>query len=180
MYKTLDRNNFWISNCDSKSSILLAFLGIFIPLILANTVTIESFKSGIKKLYNLTFPIAVELFIITLLFVLMCVFLGLALLNLFNSLKGTIDSSVFSNAGLELKSNLFFNTISSVSYEDYQRRANQPNRNKLLNDIQSQIYITAAICSKKFEHYNKGITNVKYALFFFTLLLIALIVLQLI
>lgn len=154
---SLDRVNAWISNCDQKAGFLLATIGIVLAILFATdfvdgvkTHIIGPFLQYRKLPEQYEFSFCRFLFFISLLLsVFACVVSSVCALR---TISAKLDSKKLStgNPTLESKSYLFFQTISSKSYEefssfdgiDYQK------------DLMSQIYINSSICSKKFERYN--------------------------
>lgn len=176
-YRTLDRINFWISNCDSKASFILAFLGIFFPLVLTNQVTIDSVKSAVHTVNNLTISSGIVLLLSTVLLILMIYLLCEGLFYIINSLKASINTDTFShNKGLSKVSIYFFGSIASRGFMEFVERIDKVSEEEVLNDLHSQVYINSCICNKKFIYYNKAVSSTRKALVVFLFLVLIYVV----
>ena len=74
---------------------------------------------------------------------------------------------------LILKSNIFFKTIQSRGFSEYEIGTNSENEEQYLNDLNSQIYINSKIVESKFKHYNNSLKAILYgfgSFLFFVLL----------
>lgn len=173
MELNLNRINLWIDNCDKKASFLLAFVGVSLTIFFTSNITIKIkeqlvipffsyWKDGIGGICFLRFTIGVCL--IVGLFCILC-----ALLNLLYCLRARTDYSKFKQLGIESKSLMFYQHIASMHYSDFCKA-----QNNHYNDLRSQIYINACICTDKFKYYNKALTNILIAI---PMLVVALVLL---
>lgn len=150
--------NQWITNCDTKSSILLAFYGVLLTLVftselqnmISNTFALEtSLKNiGFIELMNFISLLSIIAFI---------VFSILCLLFVYNTLKARIDDEIYTQQELNTNSNIFFLKISSKSYKDFKDASNLETSEDFLNDLNSQIFINSNIAAEKFKAYNKSL-----------------------
>lgn len=153
---SLDRVNSWISNCDQKAGLLLATIGIVLAILFATDFVdvvkssiIEPFMLCLKEPEHYEFSSSRFFFSISLLLsVLTCVISSVyALRTISAELNAKEISKV--NPSLLSDSYLFFQTISSKSYEDFSEFEGV----EYQKDLLSQIYINSSICSKKFGYY---------------------------
>lgn len=168
-YRNLERVNFWISNCDTKASFILALAGIFLTVFFSSDLIKSSFKKILNEILRLN-AIDIKLIIIsfiviaigtTLFFIIRCIF------NLLNTLTAKINPTIFSEQSITANSFLFFGTIATRGFEGYKNGLDNLSELELVNDINSQTYINSKICSAKFSSYNKAIEDVKLAVFSF-------------
>lgn len=154
--KKLELVNSWLSNCDTKSSFILALLGVFITVIFTSDLgkkllvpfSFECAKIDIESIYN---------FFLLLISIGFFVFIFITLFHIYSSLKARIDSSFYKQSNLNSKSSMFFITISALTFEEYENLSNAQTLKQVLNDINSQVYINSKIAEKKFKNYNKSI-----------------------
>lgn len=169
-FKSLDRIQFWISNCDTKASYLLAIQGIILTIL---------FTSQIGKMFLQTINLRLTFLHINSnsilnffegsIFYCMIIFFLLSFFKVYLTLIGRIDPSIFKEAGLKTNNTLFFGSIANKKYNDFVNEQNELKNDKLTKHLDSQIYINAKISQTKFTNYNKALKN-------FTLSIILLIV----
>lgn len=156
----------WINNADTKISIILAFMVIWLGYIVVD--------SNIELLNRITKVISLGLTNITLiqsikglLIISLYVTSILAIVLFLHALRANINFKNIKSSSLTFNSNIFFASISKLDYRTFKNNIfNQSNKNKV-NDIYSQIYINSMICTKKFKLYNIGtyLTEVSILLF---------------
>ncbi|MFZ3372772.1 MAG: hypothetical protein WA131_07105 [Desulfitobacteriaceae bacterium] len=175
-YKNLERVNFWIANCDTKASFILALIGIFLSAFMSNDLINGSVKSLFNEISKFK-PIDIKVIFIfsiivtsgvTIFFFVRCIF------NLLKTLTGKIDSPIPQEQNLSADSFLFFGSISSRGFDSYKNGWDNLSENEIVNDIDSQTYINSKICSLKFRNYNKAIGNIRLAVILFTTTIILL------
>lgn len=154
---SLDRVNSWISNCDQKAGFLLATIGIVLAILFATDFVnevknkiVDPFMQCIKEPKHYEFCcsrlfFSISLFLSVLTSVVSSVYALLAISARLNAKK-----LLEVNPSLLCDSYLFFQTISSKSYDFYSKFEGVEYR----KDLMSQIYINSSICSKKFRFYN--------------------------
>lgn len=155
--KKLELVNQWISNVDTKSSFVLTFYGVIITIIFSSEV-------GNKMVEVFTYEKATEincmsiwLFFKMLIVVTFFITASIAFYNLYQTLKGRINPKIYQQQGLNTDSNLFFGTIASKTYLDFETQTNSENDDTFLQDLNSQIFINSNIADSKFKHYNRSI-----------------------
>ncbi|WP_455543543.1 hypothetical protein [Intestinibacter sp.] len=180
-YKTLDMVNMWIGNVDSKISYSLTFIGVLLGFFLANKKPIniseivnkilmkiqEIPKHGIKLTLK---GIDLKDIISVIILILICAFIftsAKACIYLYKGIKGRIDPEVYKQNGLVTKSNIFWNSISNQKYSDFYKNIRSLDKDNLMKDISSQIFINSKICTEKFENYNKGVKYISISIILF-------------
>ena len=144
----LDRNIQWINNCDTKSSILLGFIGLIISFVFNENFFKKQFFYYIFN--NISNLILIFFLIISLIFIMIGI--GFSIL----SIKATISTD-FKENGLNMESLIYFSTIINNNYNEYKNKVLNLKEESLCDEIISQIYITSIICDKKFKNYNQGL-----------------------
>lgn len=159
--QTLERINFWVSNCDTKISFSLAFAGILLGGFFSSgiiTGSLNKLMKGLKEIDKDTPYLKIQYLEITA--VVLVVFIILMIVSLtyfFRGKKGSIDTGVYNEAELSKDSTLFFGTIQNKSFIAYKNSMIGIKKDELLNDSLSQVYINSKICNRKFTLYNKGV-----------------------
>ena len=180
-YKNLERVNFWINNSDTKTSFLLAFVGILIGFSISNSKFIDSIETAIleiKKFFG-TIPFDFKVFLSFLLvagLAVFFVFLFLTIKNLLVVITAKVNPSEeeFEEKKVIKNSKIFFNTIAvnKGEYKDIPKNdfpmfldtVNNLSEADIFKDINSQTYINSMICKRKYSYYNKGIWWLKRTL----------------
>ena len=164
--QTLDRNIGFVTNCDNKTSIVLASFGVLLTIILTN--------EGLNEIFNIVEAcIAAKSFCNVL--YLLC-FVGAAfvmVLGMFN--LGSVLTAKTSEEAIgrkDEKSRIFFAGIrKNTDYEIYNQKFLAMDRESLLNDLIEQIYINANIAYTKYASYNRGLRRTAIGFLFFVALL---------
>lgn len=155
--KKLELINQWISNCDTKSSFILTFYGVVLTIIFTSDVgreMINSFSFSKAKEINCESFGNFILLITTIAFFITSI---VTFYQIYSTLKGRIDATVYKQNGLKSDSNIFFASIASKTFENYENESNNEDQLTYLNDLNSQVFINANIVSQKFKHYNKSL-----------------------
>lgn len=169
----LENINQWISNCDTKSSFILAFLGVVVTIIFTSSIGHDMISTlKFEYMYKFTWKELRQILCLVF-FLSFCYCTGYTVYQLYQTLRGRIDPKVYQQTGLETKSKIFFGTIASKKFIDYEREINTESDENYLKDLNSQIYINSKIVSAKFDHYNKSLVGVLLGLIsFFVFLLL--------
>lgn len=164
----LDRNIGFVTNCDNKTSIVLATFEVLLAIILTNEGLIKI--NSILKACIETKTFCSILYLISFAGVLFVMVLGM--FNLGSVLVAkTSEKAIGSH---DENSRTFFAGIrKSGSYNTYNQRFYAMSREDLLNDLIEQIYINADIASTKYARYNLGLkrTIIGFVLFVALLLI---------
>lgn len=154
--KKIELVNHWISNCDTKSSFILTFYGVVLTIIFTSAIGGEMTSCFA---YVKAKDIAGEsiknfaLLLITILFFITSI---ATFYQIYLTLKGRIDPKLYQQKGLQEKSNIFFGSIASKTFEDFEKESDD-DEDAYLNDLKSQVFINANIATEKFKHYNKSL-----------------------
>ncbi len=164
--QTLDRNIGFVTNCDNKTSIVLASFGVLLTIILTN--------EGLNEIFNIVKAcIAAKTFcnILYLLCLAGAVFvMVLGMFNLGNVLTAKTSEEAIGRK--DERSRIFFAGIrKNTDYKTYNQKFLAMDRESLLNDLIEQIYINADIASTKYASYNRGLRRTAIGFLFFVVLL---------
>ena len=155
--KRLESINQWISNCDTKSSFVLTLFGVLLTIIFTSNVgegMISTFSLQKTNDWNGETLRNFSLLLLTITFFVTSI---KTFYHIFSTLKGRIDSKIYSQKGLITASNIFFGSIASKTFENYETSCNTEDETTFLNDLNSQVFINAKIVTEKFKHYNKSL-----------------------
>lgn len=159
----------WVKTCDTKTSFLLAVVGVMLPLVLQSKLLQDDMMVVFKQMncndvccfgFFSKFLYVVSVMGFGVLLIMACKkFLNVLFAKRTESLnehivgsnKSTIDNGVFKD------SLLHFHHISTLSYEEFKAGINAENKNGFREDLLSQIYINACRCNEKFTEYNTGV-----------------------
>jgi hypothetical protein len=153
LLEQLDRHLDWIKSCDTKSSIVLAVIGIFIT-IYTSEKSIEMLNKMVSEsIQNINFS---NLLFLLLFAISWGVFVygGYSLIRV---LVPRLSKDVVSYEGIETDSLYFFECVAKNKFSEYKDKVLNRSDNEDINDILSQIYINAKISTKKYSYYSKGI-----------------------
>ena len=165
--KTYDQVSGWINNCDSKASIMLALIGVFLPIAFTSDFLLEGITAELKNIVDLfsgicSFRAWGSVLLILLLGVSIFYFIK-SLYFLFVVLYARLDDSRKD----ENPSVCFYKSIGEHSYEEYKQLVEGISEEKLTEDKLRQVHDCSKICTQKFLNYNKSINTTKIALAFF-------------
>lgn len=155
----------WISNCDSKVSVLLSGLGIFAGIFLTSDYSNKLIKiskliseendniDGYQAIILATFASIYVFASICLLILLPC-----GCWYLFKTITANVNSKEFKNSGIYSNSLIFFSSIAGhATLAEYRRQLSKCSKEQMTYDFISQIYVCSIICDQKFAFYNKGL-----------------------
>lgn len=178
--QSLDRINGWISNCDQKAGFLLAILGVLIPIVFTsdiskriNEIILIPYKAycDMPDLYEIN-TVRFAYFIILVTTIITCLISIIAVLF---SITANITIKKFKkiqgNEQIVETSYLFFGGIKKMKYATFRQMSNI----NYEEDLKSQIFVNASICTRKFKCYNIGL----YAFIVMAICFIALFILNL-
>ncbi|MDU4910906.1 hypothetical protein [Clostridium baratii] len=180
-YKTLDIINMWIGNVDSKISYSLTFIGVLLGFFITTSKPInisQVVDKIIKKIGQIsrdgihTSLNSIELKEIISVIILILIFIfiitaSVACIYLYKGIKGRIDSDIYNQDGVVIKSNIFWDSISNQQYRDFYKNIKVLDESDLIRDISSQIFINSKICTEKFKNYNKGVDYIVISVIIF-------------
>lgn len=164
--QTLERNIGFVTNCDNKTSIVLATFGVFLAIILTN--------EGLNEIFNIVKTcIATKTFCGILYLLSFTGAIFVMVLGIFN--LGSVLVAKTSEEAIGRKyenSCIFFAGIrKNGDYNTYNQKFCAMSKEDLLNDLIEQIYINADIASIKYAAYNRGLRLTIIGFIFFVALL---------
>ncbi len=164
--QTLDRNIGFVTNCDNKTSIVLASFGVLLTIILTN--------EGLNEIFNIVEACIAAKSFCNVLYLLCLVGAAFVMvLGMFN--LGSVLTAKTSEEAIgrkDEKSRIFFAGIrKNTDYEIYNQKFLAMDRESLLNDLIEQIYINANIAYTKYASYNRGLRRTAIGFLFFVVLL---------
>jgi len=153
----------WTSNCDTKASIILAFVGVLVSIAFTSDYILSGIETEIKNIsLYWNDKVGSFSFLSTLMFLSLVVFVVLMALCCYfaiSSLKADIkcpnNSIIFFGKIAELSKEIYIEKVNSITEEEFER-------DKLI-----QIHTCATICNNKFKSYNKSIQYLKWGLLLF-------------
>lgn len=149
--QTLERNIGFVANCDNKTSIVLAAVGVFLTIILTN--------DGLNKIFDIIKScIVTRTFCNVLYLICFAISVFVMAFGMFNLCSVLIAKTSESATGLtQMNSRIFFSGIrNNGDYENYHDKFCTMSRQELLDEVLAQIYINADIATQKYKKYNAG------------------------
>ncbi|MED3440149.1 hypothetical protein P4393_11830 [Bacillus subtilis] len=152
LIQRLDRHLDWIKSCDTKASIVLAMIGIFLTLFLSEQSLGMLKRILTESTHSINFSNILYLCIFTASW---CLFIYGA----FCLVKVLVPKNkrILDGEGLHRDSLYYFETTASNSFSEFKRRVLSQDEDEELRDILSQVYVNAQICTIKYEYFKKGI-----------------------
>lgn len=168
--ETLERNIGFITNCDTKTSIVLTAIGVLLTIILTNDGLKKIFsivkicfdeKSFSNSIYLICFGVAVLIL----------------LLGIYNLVSVLIARTDIKSKGINSSnSNVFFVGISkNKNFETYKEKFYLMNQHEFLDEILAEIYANAYIATIKYNKYNVGLTLTIIGFILFVIILLVAI-----
>lgn len=166
--QTLERNIGFINGCDTKTSIVLALVGVLLTIILTNDGLSEIFQ--IVKICINAKTFCSILYLAGLL-ISACI-LVVGLLKLVSVLIAKIEPPT--KTSRQPKSSLVFfgGILKAGDPSTYRNKFIAMKDSELLDDLISEIYINAEIATQKYHRYNLGLRLVVLGFVFFVLLIL--------
>lgn len=165
--QTLERNIGFVTNCDNKTSIVLAAFGVLLAIILTN--------EGLNEIFNIVKAcIATKTFCSILYLLCFAGAIFAMVLGMFNLGSVLIAKTTEEVIGRnDENSRIFFAGIrKNGNYNIYHQKFCAMNKEDLLNDLIEQIYINADIATIKYATYNRGLRCTIVGFIFFVVLLL--------
>lgn len=149
----LDRHLDWIKSCDTKTSIVLGVIGIFLTIFASDgSINIINLVfSGVIQNLNFSNLLYLTLFILSL-----SIFVYGAF-SLIRVLIPRLSKEVEVYHGAYKDSLYFFESIAKSTFPEYKEKIAKRIEEDEIFDITSQIFINAQICTIKYSLYKKGI-----------------------
>lgn len=164
----------WTNNCDTKASIVLAFMGILVSITFTSDYILSGVETEIKNIINYWQNGIGGFSLLS-----TCMFLALIGFVLSMTLCCLFAiSSLKANLECPNDSIIFFRKIAELSKEKYIERVNSISEEEFNQDKLSQIHICAKICDEKFKFYNKSTKYLKWGLLLFVCLVFFVVLLK--
>lgn len=172
---TYGQVSFWINNCDSKASILLALIGV----ILSIAFTSDKLLGGILILTKDAVSLingsgsccaCASLFILVILAIAIGFFVD-SIRNMLLVLYARLDDS----RDAENPSISYYRSIGAKSYDAYKQLVYEIDDDAFIEDKLRQVHDCSKICTRKFTFYNEGIASMKVGLVFLAVFLFLLL-----
>ena len=161
LYRILDTVNSWIHSADNKASILLAFVGVCITVV----VTSSLFNDVCKLISDILLSGAMWLRI---LFVVACVVGIIRIIMLVAVIIPKIIRIPWLKENIPLFQHDSFMFHGSIAKKDYQAYEQQMHKifgtgNLVIDDLIYQIHSASVICVKKMEYLQKSIVQLAFS-----------------
>lgn len=164
----------WTNNCDTKASIVLAFVGVLVSIAFANDYILDTISVQVENILRFWSDGIGEFSVIsTIMFISLggvLIFMGICFYFAISALKANINCSD--------DSIIFFGKIARLSKGAYFDKVKNTTDNEYQQDKLSQIYNCATICSAKFKYYNKSIGALLKGLLSFVAFIVCVIILN--
>lgn len=152
LIQRLDRQLDWIKSCDTKASIVLAMVGIFLTLFLSEQSLVMIKRILTESIFSINFSNVLYLTFF------ICSW-SLFIYGALSLVKVLVpqNKKVLDGEGLHQESLYYFETISANSFNEFKQRVQSQNEDEEVEDILSQIYVNAQICTLKYKYFSRGI-----------------------
>lgn len=151
----LDRTIGFIRNCDNKASVLLGIVGVLVTIVFSTNI-IGTFKTFIAKSYekvSISGCSAYTLYLVVCIISVTLIIYGIYNLYLVMNVKLADPNKL----NKKIASLIFFEGINKHSDTDYKNKISSMTNEQYIDDVISQIYINADICSAKYVVYKKSL-----------------------
>jgi hypothetical protein len=164
----------WTNNCDTKASIVLAFMGILVSITFTSDYILSGVEIEIKNIIDYWQNGIGSFNLLS-----FCMFLALIgfVLTMTRCCLFAI-SSLKANVTCPNNSIIFFGKIAELTLDNYIEKVNDITNEGYEQDKLSQIHICATICNNKFMSYNKSIKYLCMGLFLFVCFVFFIIILK--
>lgn len=170
---TLDRIIGWVENCDTKSTVMTALVGVFVSVLFTSNFITNSLQKLVSpiSIYWRTGLGSFDLFCTIKLtcFICMIACFLYALFCLLKSLSAKTSSKQTGEKQVKTHSLIHYGSIQNVSYSDFKTSISTETDEDKLEDVLSQIYINSRRCQEKFDDYNKSIKFIRLGIILFVL-----------
>lgn len=164
--KTYEQISGWINNCDSKASILLALIGVFLTIVFTSDFISQGLTEQLKDVIGIFKHSSSRgvLFNVLLIVLFGCsvYYFIISIKNLLLVLIARLDDS----RDKENPSISFYRSIGAKDYDAFKQSVENYTDDQLIEDKLRQVYDCSKICSNKFTYYNEGIQAMKSAFIF--------------
>jgi len=155
-YKNLERVNNWITNCDTKAGVVIAFNGIFLTYLITKTPVIK--KIILERSADIT---SLSLYII------FCAYAVLLCISVYNALK-VINPDIKE----KIPSLFFFCSVAKMDHNDYKQEMLRLTEERIEEELINQTYVNSKIVTNKFIKLRSSINYLLISLIFWSFSLI--------
>lgn len=171
MISRMDRIIHWVEVCDTKTSIILAVQAMVLTVVCSTDFVFDA----VKKVLSDTIFLKDEKvfcfwgFMVFVFLLLLIATFTISLYHLFKVLEAKADAKQTKDKNVRDKDSLIhFHCIADKeTFKDYRAflaKIESETEPEEMHDLLSQVYINANRCDEKFNHYNKGLVALKWAL----------------
>ena len=172
---TYENVSSWINNCDSKTSILLALIGVVLSISFTSDYILDGIEGLLKGVINSVRGEGNDCVCAN---VIILVFLGISIFFLVDSVRNMLfvlyarldDSRDAKNPSIS-----YYRSIGAKNYEEFKGLVENIDEDAFIEDKLRQVHDCSKICSRKFNFYNKGVNSMMVGLMFLGISLILLI-----
>lgn len=181
--RRMDRIIEWVKTCDTKTSIMMSVL-LLVPTFTIGTdwvlskleditsIIVEAIKNdGIGYCFSVINFIVLILLLVTMIFTIIsfCYFMSV--------LKAKTKESTYGKDA-KIDSLIHFNNIANINFKTYKQLSEEETDDDYHEDLLSQTYINAKRCAEKFNHYNRGLCWLGFAMVSLILFILMLFFVQ--
>ena len=173
--ETYENVRYWIENCDTKASSLLAFVGVFLSIVFTSDYILRGIESCTNAVamtckapdhaFSLFAFLAIGSKVYSIFFFVLSI----------KELLSVLYARLTQDEEQQTPSLFFYRTIGNMTYEDYSNSTKSSDMDAMNEDRLHQIHECSQICTLKFEKYNEGLHSFKSAMIAFGLFVVLLI-----
>ncbi len=164
----------WTGNCDTKASIILAFIGVLVSIAFTSEYLLSGIEIEIKNIILYWIDnVGSFCFLSTLMFLSLIGFIVYIALCCYYAI-----TSLKANVNCPNNSIIFFGKIAELSIDDYTGKVKSITDEEFEYDKLIQIHTCAMICNDKFKSYNKSIKYLCMGLLLFVCFVFFIIILN--
>lgn len=166
----------WISNCDSKASILLALIGVILSIAFTSDYILQGVEGLVKDAIGFIKGDGAPCICASMLIL---VVLGLSIGFFIDSIRNLLlvllarfdDSRDAVNPSIS-----YYRSIGAKPYAEYKHLVTTFDDDQLIEDKLHEVHDCSKICTKKFNYYNAGIKSMKIGLVLFAVYIFVFII----
>lgn len=165
--RVLEQNQEWIKNCDSKTTTILALIGVIFTVLFASDSFAKIIQIWTIFFYseNLCFARFYLLFTVV-----SWLIFAVGIYYFLKVLYARLNNKKYQTC-LEYKSNLYFGDIVNYEIDVYRSTIKSLSEEEFIDDLSMQIYICADICNQKFMYYTDGMKYIGLGIILILILL---------
>ena len=153
----------WTNTCDTKSSIILAFIGVLVSIVFTSEYILNTIIKQIENIVVYWCKGTGEFsFLATMMFIFLLAFVVLTGFSFIYSIK-----ALKANIKCLDDSTIFFGKIASKTKDEYIDQVKNSTDEEIETDKLTQVYNCSQICNTKFYDYNRSVTYMRVSLLVF-------------